>query len=98
MNKVKIGIPELDASLGGGIFPGSTILLAGHPGSGKTTFAIQFLYEGIKSHENVLYVGSIERKEELYRHMNGLGFLLKNKEREGKFFTWILYRLLLSMI
>ena len=35
------GIPELDRVLGGGLVPGSVVLLAGEPGAGKSTLALQ---------------------------------------------------------
>ncbi len=53
--RIETGIPGLDEMLEGGFpFP-STILLAGHPGTGKTTFALQFLFEGAKRGEQGLY-------------------------------------------
>ena len=39
--RVSIGDPELERVLGGGIVPGSLILMAGEPGAGKSTFALQ---------------------------------------------------------
>jgi AraC-like DNA-binding protein len=42
-----LGLPGLDAYLGGGILSGSSLLLLGPAGSGKTFFAIQFLLEGM---------------------------------------------------
>jgi circadian clock protein KaiC len=53
--RIESGIPGLDEMLEGGFpFP-STILVAGHPGTGKTTFALQFLFEGAKRGEQGLY-------------------------------------------
>jgi DNA repair protein RadA/Sms len=39
--RLETGIPELDRVLGGGIVPGSVVLLAGEPGVGKSTLALQ---------------------------------------------------------
>lgn len=39
--RLKTGIGELDRVLGGGLVPGSTVLLAGDPGIGKSTLALQ---------------------------------------------------------
>ena len=48
--KHPVGIPELDRVLGGGLVEGSVVLLAGEPGIGKSTLALQIL-EGV--HRNV---------------------------------------------
>lgn len=53
--RTETGIPGLDGMIEGGLpFP-STILLAGGTGCGKTTFALQFLFEGAKRGENGIY-------------------------------------------
>ncbi len=61
------GIPGLDDVLRGG-FPRDCIyLIAGLPGSGKTTLAMQFLLEGIKRGEKCLYVSLAETRAEIER-------------------------------
>jgi circadian clock protein KaiC len=62
---VKTGIAELDDVLGGGLAPNRVYLLHGTPGSGKTTLSIQFLLEGVRQGEKVLYVTLSETREEL---------------------------------
>lgn len=53
--RIESGIPGLDEMLEGGFpFP-STILVAGNPGTGKTTFGLQFLFEGASRGEQGLY-------------------------------------------
>ena len=59
------GIPPLDHILGGGLPRDRIYLLQGDPGSGKTTMAVQFLLEGVRRKERVLYVTLSETKEEL---------------------------------
>ena len=56
------GIREVDRVLGGGILPGSMILLGGSPGIGKSTLALQII-PGLKY--NVLYVSAEESEEQL---------------------------------
>jgi DNA repair protein RadA/Sms len=51
--RVKTGIKEFDRVLGGGIMPGSVLLLGGDPGIGKSTLAIQ---AAANINANVLYV------------------------------------------
>lgn len=50
-NRIKSGIPELDGKIEGGFFLPSIILVMGPPGSGKTTFSLQYLFEGTKHRE-----------------------------------------------
>ncbi|MFZ6778839.1 ATPase domain-containing protein [Undibacterium sp. Ji83W] len=62
---VSIGIPGLDNVLGGGLTKERLYLLEGDPGSGKTTIALQFLIEGVKRGETVLYITLAENEVEL---------------------------------
>jgi len=59
------GCTGLDEILGGGLTPHRLYLLEGVPGSGKTTLALQFLLEGIRCGEPVLYVTLSETAKEL---------------------------------
>ena len=47
-SKVKTGIPGLDSIISGGMKMGRTVTISGPPGSGKTTFGLQYLYSGAK--------------------------------------------------
>ena len=58
----KTGIREVDRVLGGGVLPGSMILLGGSPGIGKSTLALQII-PGLKY--SVLYVSAEESEEQL---------------------------------
>jgi len=59
------GVPGLDDILRGGLTPDRLYLLEGVPGSGKTTLALQFLLEGVRRGESVLYVTLSETEAEL---------------------------------
>ena len=63
--RLSTGITGLDDVLHGGLVPDRLYLVDGDPGSGKTTLAIQFLLQGIKSGEKCLYITLSETKEEL---------------------------------
>jgi len=85
-NKCSTGIDELDALLEGGFFRGTIILLAGHPGVGKTTFGAQFIWNGLeKFSESGVYISFSEPKFEFYRHMKALGFDFEKYEKQRKF-------------
>jgi circadian clock protein KaiC len=62
---ISTGIPGLDNILGGGLTKERLYLLEGDPGSGKTTIALQFLVEGVKQGESVLYITLAENEVEL---------------------------------
>jgi circadian clock protein KaiC len=59
------GVAGLDDILGGGLTPNRLYLLEGMPGSGKTTLAFQFLLEGARRGESVLYITLSETKDEI---------------------------------
>jgi circadian clock protein KaiC len=59
------GCPGLDDILGGGLPAGHVYLLEGEPGTGKTTLALQFVAEGLRRGESVLYVTLSESRQDL---------------------------------
>ena len=72
--RVKIGIEGLDMMLGGGLIPGSITAIIGSYGTGKTTFALQFLWEGASRGEQVIYISLEEREERILEYMNQKGW------------------------
>ena len=71
----KTGIREVDRVLGGGVLPGSMILLGGSPGIGKSTLALQII-PGLKY--SVLYVSAEESEEQLALRAKRLNLPAKN--------------------
>lgn len=55
MVKLKTGIKGFDELIGGGIESGSRNILYGLPGTGKTVFAMQFLWQGLTEGETVAF-------------------------------------------
>ena len=62
---ISTGIAGLDSILAGGLTKDRLYLLEGDPGTGKTTMALQFLVEGARQGEKVLYVTLAENEVEL---------------------------------
>ncbi len=63
--RASFGLPELDASLGGGITRQTSTLLAGSLGTGKTLLALHFALAGVSHGESALLVGFRETVEQL---------------------------------
>ena len=72
------GIPGLDEALGGGLRRERMYLFEGAPGTGKTTIALQFLLEGVRLGETVLYVTMSETELELSETAVSHGWTLNN--------------------
>ncbi len=78
------GIHGLDKLIGGGFIPGRSILLAGSPGTGKTTFGLQFICEGAKNGEPGVIM-SLEEDPKVWRKdMLNFGYDLAKLEADGK--------------
>lgn len=84
MERLSTGISGLDALIEGGIPTGFSVLLAGHPGTGKTILAAHFLYEGLNKGENGLYVSFSESKEQFFVNMEKLGMNFRDFEQHEK--------------
>ena len=66
------GFNELDRVLGGGIVPGSAILIGGHPGAGKSTLLLQVMC-GLAKNMTTLYVTGEESLQQVAMRANRLG-------------------------
>jgi circadian clock protein KaiC len=77
------GVPVLDKMLGGGLWRGSSMLLAGPSGSGKTTFGLQFVLEGIRNEEPCVYANFQENPSQLASVIHGYGTDVPEVVRKG---------------
>ncbi|MCU0853024.1 MAG: AAA family ATPase [Thermoplasmata archaeon] len=72
--KVKTGVPGLDEMLEGGLIPARAYIVSGTTGSGKTTLAMQFLLEGVRQGERVVYVCLDAPPNEIKSDMRSYGW------------------------
>jgi len=68
------GIEGMDQMLDGGLIPGRPYVVAGSYGSGKTTFCVQFLQQGVRQGERALFVSIDEPPAELRENVRFLGW------------------------
>ena len=80
LRRLNSGIAGLDDILHGGFPQGHLYLIEGDPGTGKTTMALQFLLEGIRNGERVLYVTLSESHTELNQVARSHGWPTENLE------------------
>lgn len=78
--RLKTGIAGLDDILHGGLPASHLYLIEGNPGSGKTTFGLQFLLAGVAAGEHALYVTLAESQAELEQSAASHGFDLSGIE------------------
>jgi len=83
-DRIQTFIDGFDNKIGGGIKKGHVVLLAGTPGTMKSSVALSMLYNNVKKRGvNVLYISIEENKESLLTAMEMLGF---GNIDENKFF------------
>jgi circadian clock protein KaiC len=76
--RVSSGIPRLDAMLGGeGYYRGSSVLVSGTAGTGKTSLAASFAHATAKRGERCLYLAFEESPKQLVRNMSTIGLELE---------------------
>ena len=82
--RVSTGIPRLDAMLSGkGFFRGSSILLTGTPGTGKTIVASSFAQAAARRGERVLYFSFEESPNQIIRNVHSIGLRLEPLVKRG---------------
>jgi circadian clock protein KaiC len=82
--RIVTGIPRLDAMLGGkGFFRGSSILLTGTPGTGKTIVSANFAQAAARRGERVLYFSFEESPDQITRNMHSIGLRLEPLVKKG---------------
>jgi circadian clock protein KaiC len=82
-DQMSSGVPELDALLGGGIERGSSALILGPAGTGKSLFAISFAVAAVSRGEKAALFIFDEELGLLYDRMKALGIDLREMEADG---------------
>jgi len=85
MERVKTGIPGLDEILNGGIPKRNIVLLSGGPGTGKSIFSYQYLWNGLQMGEPGIFVALEEHPVQVRVNMAQFGWDVRRYEREGFF-------------
>ncbi len=84
MERISTGIFGLDDLIEGGFPKPSNILVAGSCGTGKTTFSLQFLVEGVRKGETCLFISLEETISDIIRFCERYGWELKKMFEEEK--------------
>ena len=83
--RIKSGIPGLDKLIDGGLVKGSSVLISGGAGVGKSIFSLQYMWEGLRNGESCVYITLEETAEELRQDALVFGWDFKEYEKKGKF-------------
>jgi circadian clock protein KaiC len=82
--RVSTGVARLDAMLGGdGFYKGSTVLVSGTAGTGKSTLAAQFCDATCRRGDRAIYFSFEESEAEILRNMSSVGVDLKQWVKAG---------------
>jgi circadian clock protein KaiC len=82
--RVSTGIPRLDSMLGGmGYYRGSSILISGIAGTGKTSIAAAFVDSFCRKGQSAMYFSFEESPDQIIRNMRSIGFDLSQWVRKG---------------
>ncbi len=75
--RISSGVPRLDSMFGGGVFRGSTVLVSGTAGTGKTSLAAHFAAAACRRGERALFCAFEESSRQLLRNMRSIGLNLR---------------------
>ncbi|MBN2014194.1 MAG: hypothetical protein JW778_03350 [Candidatus Altiarchaeota archaeon] len=83
IERVSTGVGGLDELIQGGFPKDHTILISGSPGTGKTIFAMQFLYHGARKGEKGIYIGFDQRVDDVILQGGVFGWDLRTLMDNG---------------
>jgi circadian clock protein KaiC len=82
--KLSTGVRDLDTMIGGGVFAGTTTMVMGAGGTGKTIFGLHFLAAGAARGEPVLHFGFYEGPPRLITKAESIGLPLRSFRESGR--------------
>lgn len=83
--RAKLGIPQLDSLLGDGIPYGSSVLVSGVAGTGKTLLSLEFIYKGAEQFgEKGIFVSFEETEDRLRANASSMGWDLDKEINQGR--------------
>ncbi len=85
VERVKTGIPGFDELVNGGIPKRNVVLLSGGPGTGKSIFGSQYLWNGLQIGEPGVYVALEEHPVQVRINMRQFGWDIRSFEQQGVF-------------
>ena len=84
-DRIETGIPGFDKLVEGGLVPGSTNLIAGNAGTGKTLFCMQYIWNGLQKGENGVYITLEQKPEDILSDVARFGWDFSKYAAAGKF-------------
>ncbi len=80
-DRTPTGVPGLDTMIYGGYFKGSSILVTGSSGAGKSILSLQFILEGLKNGGKGIFVSFEESRDQIIRNAKGFTWDLESYEK-----------------
>jgi len=84
--RIPTGIPGLDKLIEGGFVKGSTVLVSGSAGTGKTIFCVQYIVEGLRRGETCMFITLEEKPENILKDVRRFGWDLEKYIESKKLF------------
>jgi len=85
VERVETGILGFDKLIEGGLVQGSTNLIAGNSGTGKTIFGMQYIWNGLQKGENGVYVTLEQRSEDIIADVSRFSWDFSKYAAAGRF-------------
>ncbi|MBC7659168.1 MAG: AAA family ATPase [Chitinophagaceae bacterium] len=83
-NRISLGIPELDALMGGGVHEGNSLIVSGPSGAGKSILGAYFIAEGLRVGEAGVIAVFEETPDSYLRHVSQIGIDLAGPRKDGR--------------
>lgn len=84
IERIPTGIEGFDELVEGGFPKRANILISGTPGTGKTTFGLQFLYNGALNGEKGIFISFVDPKEKIVKTGLRFNWKINELEKQGK--------------